>query len=62
MLAFIIAGIIAVLTLAFAALQVFAAGMSDVPGAASGAGETLGIGLTIATLVAASHFLPHMNW
>lgn len=62
MAAFIVAGIVAFLTLALAALQVFAAGMSDVPGASSGAGVTLGIGFFIAALIAASHWLPHIGW
>ena len=62
MAAFIVAGFIALGTLAFAALQIFAAGMSDVPGASSGAGVTLGVGLTIAVLIAASHFMPHIGW
>lgn len=62
MWAFIIAALVAVATLALAVLQVFGAGMSDRPGAESGAGGTLWIGLSIAALIAASHFLPSMSW
>lgn len=59
--AFILAGIILIGTLGLAALQVFAAGMSDVPGADSGAGWTLGVGIPAAILVAASHWF-HIGW
>jgi hypothetical protein len=61
-MALILAGLIALGTLGWAALQVFAAGMSDVPGAKSGAGTTLAIGLPAAALVAASHWWPHVGW
>jgi hypothetical protein len=55
--------IVAIVTVLFALLQVFAAGMSDVPGATSGAGWTLGIGLPIAAILAVTHWYPiHLSW
>jgi len=61
-MSFILAGVVVAGTLGFAALQAFAAGMSDAPGVSSGAGTTLSIGLPIAALIAASHWLPHIGW
>lgn len=56
-MAFIVAGIVLIGTLGFAVLQVFAAGMASSGNAKSGAGYTLAVGLPIATLIAASHWL-----
>lgn len=60
--AFIIGGVVFVATLLLALLQVYAAGMSDAPGASSGAGSTLIAGSVIAALIIASHWLPHIGW
>ena len=60
--AFILAAVVAVGTVLFALLQLFAAGMSDVPNANSGAGVTLVIGLPLAVLIAATHYMPHIGW
>jgi hypothetical protein len=56
-MAFAIAGILTILTLLFAMLQAVAAGMSEVPTEGSGAMQTLCFGLTIAVMIAASHWL-----
>ncbi len=53
-MAFVIAGLIALATLAFAGLQVLAAGMSD--------WTTNTIGFTAAALIAVTHWLPHIGW
>jgi hypothetical protein len=60
-MAFVLAGITVVITLGFALLQAFAAGMSDAPGSNSGAGVTLCIGLPLAGLIAWSHWW-HFSW
>lgn len=61
--AFIIAGIIFGLTLVACILMVFAAGMSDAPSQDSVPVVPTFIGGTIiAALVAASHWMPHINW
>jgi hypothetical protein len=62
MVAFIIAGIVAMLSLALGLLGLFADGMSDAPGQTSGVATYVIGGLIIAALIAASHFLPHMSW
>jgi hypothetical protein len=62
MVAFIIAGIVALLSLALGLLGLFASGMSDAPGQTSGVAPYVIGGLIVAALIAASHFLPHMSW
>jgi len=65
-MAFIVAGLIAVTTIAVCAVMIFAAGMSDSPSASADVGgdalRTFVIGIVIAGLVAASHWLPHIGW
>ena len=66
MLAFIIAGLIAFGSVVAWAFAMLAASMSDSITASSDAAATansvLVIGLGIAALVAASHWLPHIGW
>jgi hypothetical protein len=61
-MAFIIAAIIAVLSLAIGLLGAFASGMSDAPGQSSGVAPIVTGGLILAALIAASHWLPHIGW
>lgn len=63
MLAFILAGVVFVCTLAVSALMLFAAGMSDSPSAAANVpvGTTFAIGTIIAVFIAASHWV-HIGW
>lgn len=63
MIAFILAGIVFVGTLAYCALMILAAGMSDSPSAAADI-HPLPVfigGTIIAALIAASHWL-HIGW
>ena len=64
MVAFILAGIVFVATLAVSALMVFAAGMSDSPSASANVPvvSTFVTGTIIAALIAASHWMPHLAW
>ena len=64
-MAFVLAGFIALGTVGLAAVQLMASGMSDnVDMSRSGGGFlwTLGIGLPLAGIVAATHWLPHIGW
>jgi hypothetical protein len=64
-MAFVIAGLVAILTLLFAMMQACAAGGAYFPGDdidpddvdSSGASMTLTVGFSIALLIAASHWL-----
>lgn len=62
--AFIIAGIVALVTLVISALMLFAAGMSDSPSAAANVPvtSTFITGMIIAALIAATHWMPHIGW
>jgi len=64
--AFIIAGIILVVTLIVSGIGVFGAGMSDSPSASADFMDTIKFvffgGLSLSILVAASHWLPHIGW
>lgn len=64
--AFIIGGIIFIGTLLICALMIFAAGMSDNPSAAQGAGsEAMSVligGSILSALTVASHWMPHIGW
>lgn len=64
MVAFILAGIVFVGTLAVSALIVFAAGMSDSPSALTNVPvlSTFVTGTIISALIAASHWMPHLSW
>lgn len=65
MVAFILAGIVAVCTVLLALLAAFAGAMSDNPADNSDMSPVvtiLGIGFGLAGLLAASHFLPHISW
>jgi uncharacterized membrane protein len=64
MIAFILAGLVFVGTLVLCALMLFAAGMSDSPGAAANVPvtSTFITGTIIAVLIAISHWLPHLSW
>ncbi len=61
--AFIIAGIIAVLTIAIAVFFELLRGMAPAPGMIeSNFLPILLTGLSIAAIVAATHWLPHIGW
>lgn len=60
--AFIIAGIIVVITILITALRIFAAMMSDTTGNDLNPVPGLLGGLALAALVAATHWLPHIGW
>jgi hypothetical protein len=62
--AFIIAGIVAVITIIISLLMLFAAGMSDAPSAVAKVPvtSTFVTGMVIAGLIAATHWLPHIGW
>jgi hypothetical protein len=64
MLAFILAGIIFVGTLAVSALMMIGASMSDSPSASADVPvlSTFITGTVIAALVAASHWMLHISW
>ncbi len=61
-MAFVFASIVAALSLALGLLGAFATGMSDAPGQTSGVAPYVIVGLVMATLIAASHWLPHLGW
>ena len=65
-MAFIFAGIVAVITVAFCLLELFAAGMSSSPSASAKVNARVpwhfGIGMFVAALIAGSHWLPHIGW
>lgn len=62
-MAFIVAGIVFLCTLALCGLELWANAMSDAP---SVQGEpiapTFWAGTIIAALIAATHFAPHLDW
>lgn len=62
--AFILAGIVAVGTLALSALLLFANGMAAAPSASNAiaVGPVFWGGTILAALIAASHWLPHIGW
>lgn len=62
--AFIIAGIVFVITVLISLVMLFGAGMSDSPSAAASVPvkATFITGTVIALLIAASHWLPHIGW
>ena len=64
--AFIIAGIIVALTGLWCLFELFAAGMSSSPSAAAEVSNRVpwhfAIGIIIAGLVAATHWLPSIGW
>lgn len=63
MAAFILAGIVALATIALAILSELARGMATAPSMhPSRFLSILAIGLPIAALIAASHWLPHIGW
>jgi hypothetical protein len=64
MAAFIVAGLIAVATLAASFVMLFAAGMSDSPSASESVPvkSTFFTGMFLASIVVASHWLPHIGW
>lgn len=59
---FIVAILIAILSLGFGLLGLAADGMSDAPGKTSGVAPYVVMGLIAAALVAASHWMAHLNW
>lgn len=63
-MSFILAGVVALGTLALCALMAFAAGMSSNPSASAQVRvwPTFVTGMAIAALLAASHWLPHISW
>jgi hypothetical protein len=66
MWAFIIAGIVFVLGLGYSVLELFGGGMSDNPSdnqAAPGkALRDLVITVVITTVIASTHYFPHLGW
>lgn len=60
-MAFIVAGLVALGTMAFAALQVMGEMMRPSGSDLTGTAWTLGVGLTAAALIAASHWL-NIGW
>lgn len=66
MLAFIIAGIVVVLTVGVCLLEAFASDMSDSPSASADVNASIpwhfGVGLFIAAAIAGSHWFPHIGW
>lgn len=60
--AFIVAGLIFIATILLCLLQLFAAGMASSGTHESGAGITFTIGVSVALLVAATHWLPRIGW
>lgn len=61
-MAFVVAGIIAALSLALGFIGALATSMSDAPGETSGVAPIVVCGLILAALVAASHWMPHIGW
>ena len=66
MIAFILAGIVAVLTIGICLLEAFASGMSDNPSASADVNASIpwhfGIGMMLAAAIALSHWFPHIGW
>lgn len=60
--AFILAGIIVVITIIATVVYIFGTAMSDVTGQGSNPFPILIGGLVLAVLVAATHWLPHIGW
>lgn len=60
--AFIIAALIAVGTLILSIIVIFADGMSDSPSTSISPAPVFFGGMTMAALVLASHWLPHIGW
>lgn len=63
-MAFVLAGIVFVVTLLISSVLLFASGMSDSPSASADVPvlSTFITGTIIAILIAASHWLPHFGW
>lgn len=61
-MAFVIAAIIAVISLAIGLLGIFASGMSDASDQSSGVAPIVIGGLALSALIAVSHWLPHIGW
>jgi len=66
MAAFILAGIVAVATIVIVVMMFMAASMSDNSSMADDVGHNaiylLFIGIALAVMIAASHWLPHIGW
>lgn len=60
--AFIISAIVAAVTILFSVLIIFASGMSDSPSTTMSPAPVFFGGMTIAGLILASHWLPHIGW
>ena len=60
--AFILAGLVAVGTLAIAGIVLLADMMSDAPGTSISPGPVLVVGFGISGVIFASHWLPHIGW
>ena len=61
-MAFVLAGIVAVLSLGLGFLGMMASGMSDAPGQTSGVAPYVVGGLLLAACIAGSHWLPRIGW
>lgn len=61
--AFIIAGLVFVITVVLSVLTLFGDAMNDTRGdGGTSAGWVLGIGTICAALIAASHWMPNVGW
>lgn len=62
--AFILGGVVAILTIFASVMLLFAAGMSDSPSAAAEVPvkSTFFIGMSCAALIVASHWMPRIGW
>jgi hypothetical protein len=60
--AFIVAGVVFTITVLLSLLMLFAAGMSDQPGAESGAGGVFVGGTILSALILATHWMPSIGW
>lgn len=62
--AFILAGIVAIATLVLSGIMLFAAGMSSSPNASDNVpiASTFFVGMILAALIAASHWMPSIGW
>lgn len=61
-MSFVFAALVVLATLSIAFLQAYAVYMSTTGTGNSGAGWTLGIGFSVASLLILSHWLPSIGW
>lgn len=65
-MAFVVAGVVALGTIGWVVVMLFASGMSDSPSASrevdKQAAVVLNVGIVVAVLIAASHWAPPIRW